>query len=843
MSEPLAHLSEDELRCHATWLQHLARRLVGDNTEAEDLAQDVWIELARGAGPVAHLKAFTARIARRLAGHRRRAARARGAREARAARAEALPGPEELEGALETQRLLFQELTALDEVHRRPLLLCFYEGLSAAEIARRSGLPPSTVRSQVQRALEALRARLDRRHGGERALWVALFARLPERTWRPEAVVTGGGVVAVLAKTLVATGAAGALFLVWRGIAERERASVAFAPVNEPPPSPAEEPRERAPQPDAGSSASRSRFLPESAGEWREPGAPSDVAVLVVDADTEEPLPEFRLEVEGEGRESESLVTDAGGRAVLAREWFEAPFQLSATGDVHWESRTSLERDLAPSERPAEGEPLVLRCATGPSYTLLFDGPTPPLAELFANLWPGASPPSDPYNRASLHQEGARIWTRFGPDYAVRSPKRDEPWTLTVFARDGLWRASGPVATISGLQAEPVLLRSAACGALEVRLQSGGGPVEGECGVGLARVENGQVVQRWHYYGLVPSGQSTVGGQLAGRGKGFRTVRFTHLEPGLYRASAGSATHEFVQREVRIAAGVVEPLVLDVTRMSGLGELRVVITSETGTLPLPIIDVRAREVATNARRWSRWLPESTTERRVLVVEGRLGVPLELTLDGLESLGSLAWSPRTSAIAQPGDELVFTCLDSGVATARRAEVRVLSSAGLPIREAGVSTYFGPQASFLHMTDAEGRAHLEPILEGMRFDVVVLADGYRPAVLRALALARDGEVFEVRLEPGWGAWLDVVLGSTDPNKESERAAGARVLVDGVEAGRLDERGQILLAGDQAPRAIEVLHPGYRIAYGDIDPTTGAPRAHANGPYWVVLEPLPR
>src|SRR6185503_18956351 len=120
------------------------RGLVASEAEAEDLAQDVWLELARGSGPIAHLRALAASVARRLAGHRRAAERARGERERRHARAEALPGPDELVGVLDVQRVLLEERRALDEVHRSPLVPHYHEGLSAAEIARLRGVPAST---------------------------------------------------------------------------------------------------------------------------------------------------------------------------------------------------------------------------------------------------------------------------------------------------------------------------------------------------------------------------------------------------------------------------------------------------------------------------------------------------------------------------------------------------------------------------------------------------------------------------------------------------------------------------------------------------------------------------
>ena len=49
-------------------------------------------------------------------------------------------------------------------------------------------------------------------------------------------------------------------------------------------------------------------------------------------------------------------------------------------------------------------------------------------------------------------------------------------------------------------------------------------------------------------------------------------------------------------------------------------------------------------------------------------------------------------------------------------------------------------------------------------------------------------------------------------------------------------------MLLSGDAPPTSIEIRYPGHRVAYGDIDPATGAPTPHAVHRLWVVLEPDP-
>jgi RNA polymerase sigma factor (sigma-70 family) len=171
--------SHEVLLQHAAWVRRLARELVHDRAAAEDLAQDTWLALLRARpahdGP---MRPWLARVARNRAALRLRRASARSAREHEAARPEAVPSAEELVGRMELQRQLVEVVLALAEPYRGTIFLRFYEGLSAAEIAASRGCPESTVRSQLTRGLELLRARLDADHGGDRSTWATMLAPL-----------------------------------------------------------------------------------------------------------------------------------------------------------------------------------------------------------------------------------------------------------------------------------------------------------------------------------------------------------------------------------------------------------------------------------------------------------------------------------------------------------------------------------------------------------------------------------------------------------------------------------------------------------------------------------------
>jgi RNA polymerase sigma-70 factor (ECF subfamily) len=207
----------DALAEHAAFLRALARRLVRDPNAADDAEQETWLGALRlpprhGANP----RGWLARALERLV---RRDARARTRRERRerlAARPEAQPGPAETLAREEVLRRVTAAVLALDEPYRSTVLQRFYEGLAPAEIARRSGAPAGTVRSRLKRALDELRARLDRDLGGRDAWTLALLplardARRAALAAGSTTALLGGLSMSTLAKCAAALGIAGVL--------------------------------------------------------------------------------------------------------------------------------------------------------------------------------------------------------------------------------------------------------------------------------------------------------------------------------------------------------------------------------------------------------------------------------------------------------------------------------------------------------------------------------------------------------------------------------------------------------------------------------------------------------
>jgi RNA polymerase sigma factor (sigma-70 family) len=179
----------EELLAHTEWLTRLARALVGD-AAAGDVVQDTYeVALAKPPKRAGPLRPWLGGVARNVA---RMATRGRSRRERRELKAAVLPAehapsPEDIVERAEMQHRVGRLVLELHEPLRGTLLLRFFEGMTASEIARVQGIPAATVRSRLKDALDRIRLTLDAEHGNDRRAWAGVLAPLPA------ALPSGGG--------------------------------------------------------------------------------------------------------------------------------------------------------------------------------------------------------------------------------------------------------------------------------------------------------------------------------------------------------------------------------------------------------------------------------------------------------------------------------------------------------------------------------------------------------------------------------------------------------------------------------------------------------------------------
>ena len=166
-----------QLLSESRWLSALARRLVADGAEADDLAQDTLAAvLAHPPQDDRPLRGWLATVLRGRFVDRQREQGARSRRERESSRREALPPTDDVVAKAEQQRLLVAAVLALTEPERTTVLLRFFEELPPRAIARRMHCSVATVNSRLQRALAKLRESLDRTQG--RTHWLAALVPL-----------------------------------------------------------------------------------------------------------------------------------------------------------------------------------------------------------------------------------------------------------------------------------------------------------------------------------------------------------------------------------------------------------------------------------------------------------------------------------------------------------------------------------------------------------------------------------------------------------------------------------------------------------------------------------------
>ncbi|MFC4498083.1 MULTISPECIES: ECF RNA polymerase sigma factor SigK [Streptomyces] len=142
----------------------LACRILRDPAQAEEVTQDVMIEVWRTAGRYDRergtAKAWVLTLAHRRAVDRVRAAQAGAEREQRSGVLDPERAFDEVAETVQDrdeQRRLYRCLASLDRVQRVPLMLAYYQGLTYIEVADALSTPEGTVKSRMRAGLLRLR--------------------------------------------------------------------------------------------------------------------------------------------------------------------------------------------------------------------------------------------------------------------------------------------------------------------------------------------------------------------------------------------------------------------------------------------------------------------------------------------------------------------------------------------------------------------------------------------------------------------------------------------------------------------------------------------------------------
>jgi RNA polymerase sigma-70 factor, ECF subfamily len=154
----------DTLERHQSRVYSIAFRILGESGTAEEVAQDVFLELHRNLSRLAsedHVTAWLRRVTCHRATDALRRRAARGGLTTAEFNENLVPMPIPRQPS-PLMNCVEQLLLTLPPVQRTVIVLRYQEDMEAEDIAIELRIPLATVRSHLQRALKLLRTKADR---------------------------------------------------------------------------------------------------------------------------------------------------------------------------------------------------------------------------------------------------------------------------------------------------------------------------------------------------------------------------------------------------------------------------------------------------------------------------------------------------------------------------------------------------------------------------------------------------------------------------------------------------------------------------------------------------------
>ncbi|MFT7486152.1 MAG: RNA polymerase sigma-70 factor (ECF subfamily) [Candidatus Paceibacteria bacterium] len=187
----------EALLVHSQWVRALAGSLVADSSTADDVQQEVWLQILKSSPKrVDNLRGWLGSVVRNTVAQKRRSEGRSATRHKRLNReSDSLTGagphqsapstPQELAEKMETFQALAYAIGELEEPYSSAIYLRFVDELSVAEVAQRQEVPVPTATSRIQRGIELLRAQMQGRFGDSWRARCLVFTPLVSRAAIP----------------------------------------------------------------------------------------------------------------------------------------------------------------------------------------------------------------------------------------------------------------------------------------------------------------------------------------------------------------------------------------------------------------------------------------------------------------------------------------------------------------------------------------------------------------------------------------------------------------------------------------------------------------------------------